>query len=67
MTNSSNIIQDELGVQNVFAVEPRTYIDPNYENAPKEGEIANGRWAMIGFIAAIGAYSTTGQIMPGMF
>ena len=29
-------------------------------------EQINGRFAMIGFIAAIGAYLTTGQIIPGM-
>ena len=29
-------------------------------------EQLNGRFAMIGFIAAIGAYLTTGQIIPGM-
>ena len=34
----------------------------------KEKEIAetlNGRFAMIGLIAAVGAYLTTGQIFPG--
>ena len=29
-------------------------------------EQLNGRFAMIGFIAAIGAYLTTGQIIPGI-
>jgi len=29
--------------------------------------MANGRWAMIGIIAALGAYATTGQIIPGVF
>ena len=28
-------------------------------------ETINGRFAMIGLIAAIGAYLTTGQIIPG--
>ena len=28
-------------------------------------ERLNGRFAMIGFIAAVGAYLTTGQIIPG--
>ena len=28
-------------------------------------EILNGRFAMIGLIAAFGAYLTTGQIIPG--
>ena len=34
----------------------------------KEKEVAetlNGRFAMIGLIAAVGAYLTTGQIIPG--
>ncbi len=28
-------------------------------------EMLNGRFAMMGFIALIGAYLTTGQIIPG--
>ena len=28
-------------------------------------EKLNGRFAMIGFIEAVGAYLTTGQIIPG--
>ena len=30
-------------------------------------EETNGRFAMIGFIAALGAYVFTGQIIPGIF
>ena len=30
-------------------------------------EKLNGRFAMIGFIALVGAYLTTGQIIPGWF
>ena len=29
-------------------------------------ETLNGRFAMIGLIAAVGAYLTTGQIIPGL-
>ncbi|MCR8538974.1 MAG: high light inducible protein [Prochlorococcus marinus CUG1439] len=29
-------------------------------------EKLNGRFAMLGFIALVGAYLTTGQIIPGM-
>ena len=29
-------------------------------------EKLNGRFEMIGFIALVGAYLTTGQIIPGM-
>ena len=32
-----------------------------------EAEILNARAAMIGFIAGVGAYMTTGQIIPGVF
>ena len=30
-------------------------------------ELQNRRWAMIGIMAALGAYATTGQIIPGIF
>ncbi|ADF42396.1 high light inducible protein [Synechococcus phage S-CBS2] len=30
-------------------------------------ELVNGRAAMLGVIAAIGAYLVTGQIVPGIF
>ena len=32
-----------------------------------EAEKFNGWAAMLGFIAAFGAYATTGQIIPGIF
>ena len=32
-----------------------------------KAETLNGRAAMIGFVAAIGAYVTTGQIIPGIW
>ena len=66
MTSSSSTVTTEDGNrQNVFAAEPRIeVIDQEYAPA---AELANGRWAMIGFVAAIGAYVTTGQIIPGIF
>lgn len=30
-------------------------------------ELINGRLAMIGIVAAIGAYAITGEIIPGLF
>jgi len=33
----------------------------------EKAETLNGRVAMVGFVAAIGAYVTTGQIIPGLF
>ena len=50
---------------NKFANEPQIeVVDVNYyENA----ERVNGQVAMLGIIAALGAYITTGQIIPGIF
>jgi len=33
----------------------------------ERAELANGRWAMIGIISALGSYAFTGQIIPGVF
>tara|TARA_B100000579_G_scaffold54669_1_gene38549 strand:+ start:12952 stop:13059 length:108 start_codon:yes stop_codon:yes gene_type:complete len=33
----------------------------------ENAELQNGRWAMLGIIAGLGAYLTTGQIIPGVF
>ncbi len=57
----------EYGKQNMFATEVAMQVEQNYSNHPEEAEKANGRWAMVGFIALIGAYITTGQIIPGIF
>ncbi len=32
-----------------------------------EAELLNARLAMLGFVAGVGAYLTTGQILPGVF
>ena len=33
----------------------------------ENAELLNGRWAMIGIFAALGAYAITGQLIPGIF
>ncbi len=66
MTSSTQIIT-EYGKQNIFARETRPQLVENYSSYGKEAEKANGRWAMIGMIALLGAYTTTGQILPGVF
>jgi hypothetical protein len=56
--------------QNVFAKEPQMYIDPNEDYTVTHNEKAeklNGRAAMLGIIAALGAYALTGQIIPGVW
>ena len=57
------------GRQNAFPNETRPYIDEtaSYEGYPQNAEKVDGRWAMIGFVALLGAYITTGQIIPGIF
>tara|TARA_B100000212_G_scaffold35876_1_gene23254 strand:+ start:1286 stop:1576 length:291 start_codon:yes stop_codon:yes gene_type:complete len=69
MTNSSYVTTESGGRQNMFPTETRPYIDESvsYEGYPQNAEKVNGRWAMIGFIALLGAYVTTGQIIPGIF
>ena len=54
--------------QNLFAKEPQMYTDENYTVPHNErAEKLNGRLAMIGVIAALGAYALTGQIIPGIW
>ena len=59
----------EYGKQNIFANEtPPRLMNENEQNFMMEqAERTNGQLAMIGIIAALGAYATTGQIIPGVF
>jgi len=53
---------------NIFAKEPTMYTDKDYTVPHNErAELLNGRLAMLGFVAAVGAYVFTGQIIPGVF
>ena len=56
--------------QNLFAKEPKMYTDPNKDftvTHNEKAELLNGRLAMLGVIAALGAYALTGQIIPGLW
>ena len=66
---NSNITTESGGRQNMFPTETRPYIDEtvSYDSYPQNAEKVNGRWAMIGFVALVGAYVSTGQIIPGIF
>ena len=64
-SSSSTVTTEDGGRQNMFASEPR--VEVLDVDQSKQAELTNGRWAMIGFVAAIGAYVTTGQIIPGIF
>jgi len=65
--NSSSYVITEYGKQNIFAAETPSQLVDNYSSYPQEAEKTNGRWAMVGFIALVGAYSITGQILPGVY
>ena len=50
---------------NLNKTKMKTFKTKTIENQKLLAETLNGRFAMIGLIAALGAYLTTGQIIPG--
>ena len=54
-------------MNNVWAKEPRMYIDENSIPHNEKAERLNGRLAMLGVMAALGAYAVTGQNIPGIW
>ena len=66
------VTTNDRGQQNMFAREPKMYISD--EDAIKYGmmthneraELANGKFAMLGFVAAIVSYATTGHLFFGV-
>tara|TARA_R110002124_G_scaffold123934_1_gene282850 strand:+ start:294 stop:512 length:219 start_codon:yes stop_codon:yes gene_type:complete len=62
------VTTNEQGQQNLFAKEPRMYISETdaerygLETYAEKAEKLNGRTAMIGFVAAVVSYATTGSI-----
>ena len=63
MTVTSN----EHGQQNLWAKEPQMQIMEIQVTHNENAEKLNGRLAMLGVIAALGAYALTGDIIPGIF
>lgn len=58
------VTTEDGGRQNMFAKEPQIeVIDTDYA---KQAELVNGQLAMVGWLALIGSYITTGQIIPGV-
>jgi len=61
------VTTNERGQQNIFAKEPQVKVMEVSVTHNERAEQLNGRLAMLGVIAAIGAYSLTGQLIPGIF
>ena len=67
MTSSNYITTESGNRQNAFPVEAKPELIENYSGYIQEAEKANGRWAMIGVVALLLSYITTGQVIPGVF
>ena len=61
------VTTNEFGQQNLFAKEPPISIMEVTETHNEKAEKLNGRLAMLGVMAALGAYALTGQIIPGIW
>jgi len=61
------VTTEDGGRQNMFAKEPQIQVIQQDKTMNENAELQNGRWAMIGLVAGLGAYLTTGQIIPGLF
>lgn len=72
VTKQMTVTKNEWGQVNMWAKEPSMYmtkedlerygIEPYAEKAEK----MNGRWAMMGFVAALISYASTGKLFFGI-
>ena len=60
------VVTEDGGRTNMYAKEPQMQVMENVMPHNEKAEKLNGRLAMLGVIAAIGAYLTTGQLIPGI-
>jgi len=61
------VTTNDRGQQNLFAKEPPIYMENVTVTHNEKAEMLNGRLAMLGVMAALGAYALTGQIIPGVW
>jgi trehalose-6-phosphatase len=61
------VTTEERGKLNMFAKEPQMQVMEVSVTHNEFAEKLNGRVAMLGVIAALGAYAITGQIIPGLW
>lgn len=62
----TTIIEDG-GRTNIYAKETPMQLMEVTETHNEKAEKLNGRLAMLGVMAALGAYALTGQIIPGIW
>jgi hypothetical protein len=62
------VTTNEYGQQNMFAKEPQMYVTKTdaerygYETYAERAEKMNGRFAMMGFVAAVVSYAASGSV-----
>tara|TARA_B100001939_G_scaffold339201_1_gene345701 strand:+ start:727 stop:945 length:219 start_codon:yes stop_codon:yes gene_type:complete len=62
------VTTNEYGQQNMFAKEPQMYVSKTdaerygYETYAERAEKMNGRFAMMGFVAAVVSYAASGSV-----
>ena len=61
------VTTEDGGRYNLYAKEPQMKVMEVTVTHNERAEQLNGRVAMLGVIAAIGAYSLTGQLIPGIW
>jgi hypothetical protein len=71
-TTTMTVTTNERGQQNLFAKEPEMYVSPTdaeqyaLETYAERAEKLNGRFAMLGFVAAVVSYALTGHLFFGV-
>ena len=61
------VVTEDGGRTNMYAKEPQMQLMDVAVTHNESAEKLNGRLAMLGVIAALGAYALTGQVIPGVW
>lgn len=61
------VVNEDGGRTNVYAKEPQMNVMDVSVTHNERAEMLNGRLAMLGVIAALGAYAVSGQVIPGIW
>ena len=61
------VTTEDGGRTNIYAKEPPIRVQEITVTHNEKAEMLNGRLAMLGVIAALGAYALTGQIIPNIW